>query len=134
MAFKTEARAPINPHVKILVVDDSKMMRALVKRTLAEAGFGGHEIAEAPDGAAALEQVASAGPDLVVSDWNMPNMTGIELLRNLRSGGHDVRFVFVTSEGTPEMRTAAQQAGALALIEKPFTAAAFKAALNGILA
>ena len=116
--------------MKILIVDDSNMMRAMVKRTLGQAGFGGHEIAEAADGAAGLAHVTSAPVDIVLSDWNMPNMTGIEFLAALRKAGNTTPFVFVTSEGTPEMRSKAASEGAVALIEKPFTPEAFKAALG----
>jgi two-component system chemotaxis response regulator CheY len=116
--------------VKILIVDDSNMMRAMVKRTLGQAGFGGHELAEAPDGAVALAHVSSVAVDIVLSDWNMPNMTGIELLRAMRAAGHATPFVFVTSEGTAEMRALATSEGAITLIEKPFTPEAFKAALG----
>jgi two-component system chemotaxis response regulator CheY len=117
--------------VKILIVDDSTMMRAMVKRTLSQAGFDGHEIAEAPDGAAAMAHIGSSPVDIVLADWNMPTMTGIELLRALRAGGNETPFVFVTSEGTPEMRALASTEGAIALIEKPFTPQAFKSALGG---
>jgi two-component system chemotaxis response regulator CheY len=117
-------------HVKILIVDDSNMMRAMVKRTLGQAGFDGHEIAEAADGAAGLAHATSAAVDIVLSDWNMPNMTGIEFLKALRAAGKTTPFVFVTSEGTPEMRAKASAEGAVALIEKPFTPEAFKAALG----
>jgi two-component system, chemotaxis family, chemotaxis protein CheY len=116
--------------VKILIVDDSTMMRAIVKRTLGQAGFSGHEIAEASDGAAAMAHVGSAPVDMILADWNMPKMTGIEFLRALRAAGDHTPFVFVTSEGTPEIRALASTEGATALIEKPFTPEAFKAALG----
>jgi two-component system chemotaxis response regulator CheY len=77
--------------------------------------------------------VQSEAPDLVLSDWNMPNMTGIELLDRLRSSGSAVQFGFVTSEGSPEMRERAEASGALFLIAKPFTADAFRDALDPIL-
>ena len=71
--------------MKIMIVDDSAAMRMIVKKTLRQAGFEGHEISEAEDGAKALAAIQSASPDLVLSDWNMPNMTGIELLEKLSS-------------------------------------------------
>jgi two-component system, chemotaxis family, chemotaxis protein CheY len=64
-------------------------------------------------------------PDLILSDWNMPEMTGIEVLRQLRASGSDVKFGFVTSESTPEMKDQAQAAGALFFIVKPFSAERF---------
>jgi two-component system, chemotaxis family, chemotaxis protein CheY len=117
--------------VKILIVDDSAMMRAMVKRTLAQAGFSGHEIAEASDGVAAMSHIGTTPVDMVLADWNMPNMTGIDFLRALRAAGDQTPFVFVTSEGTPEMRALASMEGAMALIEKPFTPEAFKSTLGG---
>lgn len=120
--------------MKLLVADDSKVMRSIVIRTIKQAGMGEHEIVEAENGADALSRIDAFGPDLVVSDWNMPEMTGIELLRALREAGKSVPFVFVTSEGTPEMRALAAKEGARALIEKPFTPDTFKAVLAGVLA
>ncbi len=111
--------------MKILVADDSKAMRMIVVRTLRQAGLGGHDIIEAENGKEAFDIVKAQGVDLVLSDWNMPEMTGIELLRALRLGGVQVPFCFVTSEGSDEMRQTAEQAGAMGLIAKPFTAEAF---------
>ncbi len=119
--------------MKILIADDSKVMRQIVLRTLRQAGFGHHEFVEAADGAEALDQVAAESPDLVLSDWNMPNKTGIELLQALRGAGNAVPFGFVTSEGSEEMRAAAKAAGAMFLIAKPFTADSFESELSGLL-
>ncbi len=119
--------------MKILVVDDSKVMRMIVKRTLRQAGFGDHEVVEAADGKEGLDAAAAHKPGLILCDWNMPNMNGIEMLQNLRASGNDVPFGFVTTEATPEMRKTAYQAGALFLISKPFTADDFKKALRGVL-
>ena len=90
--------------MKILVVDDSRVMRTIVNRTLRQAGFEAHPVSEAEDGLVALAAIEADPPGLVLSDWNMPEMTGIELLRELRSRGNTVPFGFVTSEGSPEMR------------------------------
>lgn len=111
--------------MKILVADDSRAMRMIVVRTLRQAGMGGHEIVEAEDGAVALDLVSTFKPDLILCDWNMPNMTGIEFLVALRSRGQQTPFCFVTSEGSPEMRDEAARCGALGLIAKPFTAETF---------
>ena len=86
--------------MKILVADDSRVMRQIVIRTLRQAGYDDHDIVEAEDGADALAKVSSEKPDLVLSDWNMPNMTGIECLQAMRSSGSAVPFGFVTSEGS----------------------------------
>jgi two-component system, chemotaxis family, chemotaxis protein CheY len=119
--------------MKILIADDSRVMRQIVTRTLRQAGYDGHDLVEAADGAQAYDAAVNEKPDLVLSDWNMPEMTGVEVLRKLRANGVDVAFGFVTSEGTPEMRKAAEDAGALFLITKPFTAEAFRDVLDPIL-
>lgn len=119
--------------MKILIVDDSKVMRQIVTRTLRQAGYDGHDIVEAVDGKDAFDKVQSEAPDLVLSDWNMPNMTGIELLDALRASGSSVRFGFVTSEGSPEMRDRATSSGALFLIAKPFTSDVFRESLDSVL-
>lgn len=119
--------------MKILIADDSKVMRQIVLRTLRQAGFGHHDYVEAVDGAEALDKVAAEAPDLVLSDWNMPNKTGIELLQALRGSGNGVPFGFITSEGSEEMRATAKSAGAMFLIAKPFTAEHFEAELAGML-
>jgi two-component system, chemotaxis family, chemotaxis protein CheY len=117
--------------VKILIVDDSTAMRMIVRKTLRLAGFEGHDFLEADDGMKALAFIKAAPPDLVLSDWNMPNMTGIELLEALTKEGIKVKFGFVTTEATPDMRHRATAAGAAFLIAKPFTPESFKAALGG---
>jgi two-component system chemotaxis response regulator CheY len=120
--------------VKILVTDDSRVMRQIVIRTLRQAGYDDHDIIQAGDGREALQLVGSEEPDLVLSDWNMPEMSGIECLEALRASGSQVPFGFVTSEGSPEMRAKAASAGALFLIAKPFTEETFREALDGVLA
>jgi len=120
--------------MKILIVDDSRTMRMIVKRTLRQAGYGGHKVDEAENGAVALEMILADPPDMVLCDWNMPVMSGIELLEVLQAEGLDCKFGFVTSEGTPEMRAKAQAGGALFLIAKPFTALHFENALGQHLA
>ena len=119
--------------MKILVVDDSRVMRQIVIRTLRQAGYAGHEIVEAADGREALEKVQTESPDLVLSDWNMPELNGIDLLAAMRSAGSGVPFGFVTSEGSAEMRARACAGGALFLIAKPFTPEAFDEALAPVL-
>ena len=120
--------------MKILIVDDSKAMRMIVTRTLRQAGFGDHEFVEAENGAEGLAKVGTESPDLVLSDWNMPNLTGLDFLLALRAGGDATPFGFVTSEGSTEMRERASAAGALFLIAKPFTPEAFSDMLTPVLA
>ena len=123
--------------MKILVVDDSKAMRMIVQRTIRKAGFTGHEFIEASNGAEAYKMITGDNtdnqPDLVMSDWNMPRMTGIDLAERLQRENVEVPFGFVTSEGTKEMRDRASNAGALFLIAKPFTVAAFEEALSPVI-
>ena len=119
--------------VKVLIVDDSSAMRMLVKRTLKQAGFSGLDITEAEDGAVALEKVDDVMPQLILCDWNMPNMTGIEFLEALRDAGNEAKFGFVTTESTAEMRTRARDAGAQFLIAKPFNAESFEKTLRPII-
>jgi two-component system chemotaxis response regulator CheY len=120
--------------VKILVTDDSRVMRQIVIRTLRQAGYDDHDIIQAENGREALDLVRAESPDLVLSDWNMPEMTGIECLEALRASGSQVPFGFVTSEGSPEMRAKAANAGAMFLIAKPFNEDTFKEALDGVIA
>lgn len=120
--------------MRVLVTDDSRVMRQIVIRTLRQAGYDWWDVTEATDGAVALEAIRNDPPDLVLSDWNMPEMTGIELLHALRQDGNDVPFGFVTSEGSQEMRDQAEAAGALFLIAKPFTAESFRDTIDPFLA
>jgi two-component system chemotaxis response regulator CheY len=108
--------------MKILVVDDSRAMRRIVSRTIRQAGYEGHEIVEAENGREALEVTKAEKPDLILSDWHMPEMTGIEFLKALNAENIDIPFGFVTSESTAEMVDAATESGALFLLAKPFTA------------
>lgn len=119
--------------IRVLIADDSRVMRQIVIRTLRQAGYD-WDVREASDGAEALEAVRADEPDVVLSDWNMPNLTGIELLRSLRAEGFSTPFGFVTSEGSDEMRSMADEAGALFLIAKPFTADTFRDAIEPVLA
>lgn len=118
--------------MKILIADDSKAMRMIVIRTLRQAGYAGHEIIEAENGREAFEIAARGGLDLILSDWNMPEMTGIDFLRALRGGGSTTPFCFVTSEGSEDMREQATSAGAVGLIAKPFTAEVFADTLSSV--
>jgi two-component system chemotaxis response regulator CheY len=115
---------------RILVVDDSKAMRMIVRRTLRQAGFGDCEVDEAANGIEALACIEKSQPDLILCDWNMPEMNGYELLTQLRAQQKVVKFGFVTTESTPEMVTRATEAGALFLISKPFTPEQFQSALT----
>jgi two-component system chemotaxis response regulator CheY len=118
--------------MRILIVDDSMAMRRILQRTLRQAGHGHHEVVEAENGKAALASVRSQAPDLILCDWNMPEMSGIELLQTLRAQGYAIPFGFVTSESTEEMRQLALGAGARFFLCKPFTPEDLAQALCGI--
>jgi two-component system chemotaxis response regulator CheY len=100
-------------------VDDSRAMRMIVLRELRKAGYDDLEEAENP--VVALERLHNPGIELVVSDWNMPEMTGIEMLNRLRSDGNKVAFGFVTSESADDIRRQAFEAGADFIVTKPFS-------------
>lgn len=118
--------------MKVLIVDDSKAMRMIVSRALRQADLC-TEIIEAASAADALTLLASSSADWILSDWNMPEMTGLELLEEIKKRGIQVKFGFVTSESTPIMRAKARDAGALVLISKPFTSEAFAEQLGPVL-
>lgn len=118
--------------MKILVVDDSRAMRLIIVRQLRQAGLEDAEFLEAGDGVEALRMLDKSVVDLVLSDWNMPEMNGLELLRELRGAGSDVVFGFVTSEGTPDMIKLARESGASFLISKPFTPMNFRETLAAV--
>lgn len=105
--------------MKILVVDDSKVMRKLITRAIRQAGFEDAEVVEAEDGAEALVVARKEMPNLILADWNMPNMTGIEMLTALRAEGDTVKVGFVTSESSGAIRQEANAAGASFFLTKP---------------
>ena len=119
--------------MKVLVVDDSRAMRAIVHRTLRQAGFQNLEVVEAANGKEGLDRVKEEGPELIISDWNMPEMTGIEFLAALRGDGDETPFGFVTSLGTPAMQQEAASAGASFFITKPFRPETFETVLGAYL-
>jgi two-component system chemotaxis response regulator CheY len=119
--------------MRILIVDDSRVMRQIVRRALRQAGFDDYEYEEAENGKEALNVALNNPPGLILSDWNMPEMSGIESLTAMRAAGCNVPFGFVTSEGSADMRQQAKDAGALFLIAKPFTDDAMREALSGVL-
>ena len=119
--------------MQILVVDDSKAMRSIVMRAVRQAGYESVAFVEATNGAEALKLIRASPPALVLADWNMPEMSGIELLKTLRAEGNQIKLGFVTSESDPSMRDLAFQAGASFMITKPFTPDAIKAVLGPVM-
>lgn len=109
-------------NLKFLVVDDFATMRRIVRNLLKELGFS--NVDEAEDGVDALAKLRGERFDFVISDWNMPNMTGIDLLRNIRADEElkALPVLMVTAEAKKENIIAAAQAGASGYVVKPFTA------------
>lgn len=113
--------------MRILVVDDSKAMRMIVLSNLRKAGFSKNTFVEASNGTEALKLIKEGLPDLILSDWNMPEMNGIGLLKEISHLSEEKQiasmpiFVFVTSESSEDMRQQAEQQGAKAFITKPFS-------------
>ena len=108
--------------MKILVVDDFTTMRKVVRNLLKQGGY--ENVVEAEDGVAALKTLKTQKIDFIISDWNMPNMTGIELLKAVRSDAEisATPFLMVTAEALQDNVIAAVKAGVSNYIVKPFTA------------
>jgi two-component system chemotaxis response regulator CheY len=113
----------IDPTTRFLVVDDFSTMRRILGTLLKELGFT--HIVEAEDGAIALQKLRHGTFQFVVTDWNMPNMDGLELLKNIRADPalHHLPVLMVTAEAKKENNILAAQAGANGYIVKPFTGA-----------
>lgn len=122
----------MNKNMPILVVDDFPTMRRIVRTLLKELGFGNVE--EAEDGRDALNKLKSEKYDLVVSDWNMPNLDGLEMLKQIRGddGLKDTPVLMVSAEAKKDNIIAAARAGASGYVVKPFTAATLEEKLNKI--
>lgn len=115
---------------RILIVDDSRAIQAIIRRTLECEELGDLQFQTASDGAEALDKVQAFKPDLVLSDWHMPGVSGIEMLQTLRQTGHSQMAVgFVTTETTAECLTEARSNGALFVLHKPFEEQALRRAV-----
>jgi len=122
--------------MKILVVDDFSTMRRIIKNLLRDLGF--NNTSEADDGLTALPMLKSGGFDLLVTDWNMPGMQGIDLLKAVRADEDEtlknIPVLMVTAEQKKEQIVEAAQAGVNGYIVKPFTALILKEKLEKIFA
>ena len=118
--------------MKILVVDDFSTMRRIIKNLLKDLGFT--NIQEADDGSTALPMLQQGDFDFVITDWNMPGMQGIDLLRAIRANANlkHIPVLMVTAEAKKEQIVAAAQAGVNGYVIKPFTAATLKEKLAKI--
>jgi len=112
----------VNKNLKILIVDDFATMRKVIRNLLKQGGF--ENVVEAEDGAAALKILKSQQVDFIISDWNMPNMSGLELLKAVRADDEikALPFLMVTAEALKDNVVAAVKAGVSNYIVKPFTA------------
>ena len=122
----------MNKDMKILVVDDFSTMRRIIKNLLRDLGFT--NIVEADDGYTALPILKAGGIDFLVTDWNMPKMTGIDLLKAVRSDPElrHIPILMVTAEAKREQIITAAQAGVNGYVIKPFTAAVLKEKIEKI--
>jgi two-component system chemotaxis response regulator CheY len=123
-----------DPKTKILIVDDMMTMRKLVGKVCKELGFS--DLSEASDGAKAWEAISSASPPfgLVISDWNMPGTSGLDLLKRVRGDSRygKLPFVMVTAEAEQHQIVEAIKAGVSNYLVKPFTADALKEKLEAV--
>lgn len=122
----------VDKRIPILVVDDFSTMRRIVKTALRQLGF--ENVTEAEDGVAALQRLKAAPFELIISDWNMPNMMGIDLLKAVRADENfkKIPFVMVTAEAQQENVIEAAKAGVTNYIVKPFTTEALQQKLEAV--
>ena len=123
---------PMDTSMKVLVVDDFATMRRIIKGVLKQLGF--NNIVEAEDGFLALEHLKKEQIGLIVSDWNMPNMSGLDLLKAVRGDANfkEIPFIMVTAEGQKENVVEAVKAGVSNYIIKPFTPDTFNEKLQKV--
>ncbi|MDR2076745.1 MAG: chemotaxis response regulator CheY [Desulfovibrio sp.] len=121
-----------DPNMRVLVVDDFSTMRRIIKNILRQLGF--NNVVEADDGTTAWDVLNKDKIDFVISDWNMPQMTGIDLLRKVRGSEEfaDLPFLMVTAEAQQENIIEAVQAKVSNYIVKPFTAEVMKQKIDKI--
>lgn len=119
-------------HMRILIVDDYSTMRRIVRNLLEQIGH--QDVDEAEDGASALEKLRQSTYNLVISDWNMEPMTGIELLKQVRADDKlkSTPFILITAEGKIENVVAAKKAGVDNYLVKPFNAETLKVKINAV--
>jgi two-component system chemotaxis response regulator CheY len=120
--------------MKILVVDDSRAMRAIIRHAIRQMGLKSFTFLEASNGREALEMVTASPVDLVICDYNMPEMNGFELLQALHQSGKKIRFGFITSDATARLQKEALEEGSSFILTKPFNQASFSETVGPILA
>lgn len=117
----------------VLIVDDSSTMRKIISRSLRQAGLAVDEIFEAGDGVEGLSVLGNKSVDLILSDINMPNMDGLEFIKQVRAKGNSVPIVMITTEGGEDIIKEAISSGASDSIKKPFTPDQLNQKLGGII-
>jgi len=122
---------PASDARRVLIVDDSRAIQAIIRQVLETSELGPLQFLTADDGADALDKVDSFRPDLVLSDWHMPGVSGIEMLQALRQTGHtEVAVGFVTTETNDERLIEARSNGAAFVLNKPFKDLALREAVG----
>jgi two-component system chemotaxis response regulator CheY len=123
----------VDKKMAILVVDDYNTMRRIVRNLLKQLGF--ENVEEAADGTEALAKLREKTFHLVISDWNMQPMTGLDLLKHVRADAKlkDMPFIMVTAESKPENVMIAKQAGVSNYIVKPFNAETLKTKMTSVI-
>ncbi len=125
--------AAVDMNMSVLIVDDYKTMLRIIRNLLKQLGF--NNVDEATDGSAALQKLRDKSYGLVISDWNMEPMSGLQLLKEVRADVKlkEVPFIMITAESKSENVIAAKEAGVSNYIVKPFNAATLKGKLTAVL-
>jgi two-component system chemotaxis response regulator CheY len=124
---------PLNPGAKILVVDDFSTMRRFIRNILDQLGY--REVEEADDGDSALEKLRGTRFDLVIADWNMPRMNGLDLVKAIRADEElkTIPVLMVTAEASKENIIEAVKSGASGYVVKPFSSDVLKEKIEKVL-
>lgn len=134
LSHKRGNTVSVNKDMNVLIVDDYNTMLRIVKNLLKQLGF--NNVDEATDGSAALEKVKHKNYGLIISDWNMEPMTGLEFLKEVRAANaeyKDTPFIMITAESKTENVISAKQAGVNNYIVKPFDATTLKSKMASVL-
>ncbi len=121
----------VDKEMNVLIVDDYKTMLRIIGNLLKQLGFG--NVDEATDGGMAIEMIKQKKYGLIISDWNMEPMSGLDLLKHVRGNNDNVPFIMVTAESKTENVIAAKQAGVSNYIVKPFNAETLKQKMTAVL-
>ncbi len=124
----------VDKNMNVLIVDDYNTMLRIIRNLLKQLGF--NNVDEATDGSAALEKIKAKNYGLIISDWNMEPMTGLELLKQVRASNENYKstpFIMVTAESKTENVVAAKQAGVNNYIVKPFNAETLKTKMASVI-